>query len=448
MKISTALSTVLATALVVAAPAAAADAQLRVDAGLGGFARPGRWTPVRIAVENGRGELAGDVVVEWGEARARRAVTLGSGARRQIDMLLRTTDVRDAIVVRLEASGRTEQRTETPLRIVRFDEPFVVCIGTTASAPSDVATCTVTLSADASPTSSRSYDAADDVIVRLDARSLPADRQRAIDLWRQVRALDDADGVTRPRDIEAADSVRPTLRAGLLVYLLALPVVLVVVRRLSADARHAYGAIAILVVGATSTAIAFGRTGPGSAVTVRYSAVAHQFPGSARSIVLMRGSAEYPSGGRFDVRAPFADAALETSGARGVREDQRYDEDGSPLLSGRFALGARKLFALDGVADLPLVEVSRRAASVHVTNISNRSLDECRVTVDGTARPVGTIAAGGNLDIAGADTATALTLSCLAPAALLPFSEAQHRVVTEGQLQLVVHAIVERPRES
>src|SRR5262249_46487955 len=139
---------------------------------------------------------------------------------------------------------------------------------------STAAACTVTLPADALPTSSRGYDAADDVIVRPDARSLPADRRRAIDFWRQVRALDDTGGVTRPRDIDAADSVRPALRAGFLVYLFALPLVLVTVRRLSADARHAYAAIAILVVGATSTAIAFGRTGPGSAVTVRYSAVA------------------------------------------------------------------------------------------------------------------------------------------------------------------------------
>jgi len=448
VRLSTAASTVLATALVAAAPAAAADAQLRVDAGLGGFARPGRWTPVRIAVENGRGDLAGELVVEWGEARARRAVTLGSGARRQVEVVLRTTDVRNAIAVRLETNGRTEQRTETPLRIVRFDEPFVVCIGTTESAPASAAACTVTLAAETAPASSRGYDAADDVIVRLDARSLSADRQRAIDLWRHVRSLDDSGGVTRPRDIDAANSVRPALRAGFLAYLLAIPIVLVVVHRLSADARHAYVAIAVLVAGATTSAIALGRGGPGSAVTVRYSAVAHQFTGSTQAIVLMRGSAEYPSGGRFDVRAPFADAAIETTGARGVREDQRYDDDGSPLLSGRFALGARKAFTLDGVADLPIVEVSRRASSVHVSNVSNHSLDDCGVSTDGSDRTVGTIAAGGSLDIAGADRATTLTVSCVAPASLLPFSEAQHHVVSEGQLQLIVHAIVERRRES
>ena len=448
MRIPTAAWTVLATALVAAAPAVAADAQLRVDAGLGGFARPGRWTPVRIAVENGRGELAGDLVVEWGEARARRSITLGSGARRQVDLLLRTTDVRDAIVVRLEAGGRAEPRTDTPLRIVRFDEPFVVCIGTTASAPSDAAACTVTLSAEASLMSPRGYDAADDVIVRLDSRSLSADRQRAIDVWRQLHALDDSGGVSRPGDFEVADSVRPVLRAGFLVYLLAIPVLLVIVRRLSADARHVYLGIAVLVVGATSTAIAFGRAGPGSAVTVRYRAVAHLFPGGTQSLVVMRGSVEYPTGGRFSVRAPFADAAIETAGARGVREEQRYDDDGSPVVAGRFALGARKAFALEGIADLPIVEVSRRASSVHVTNISNRPLEDCRVTTDGAVRPVGTIAAGDNLDVAGAEKGTALTLSCLAPASLLPFSETQHRVVTEGQLQLVVHAIVQRTRES
>jgi hypothetical protein len=448
VRILTGLSTLLVTAWVAAAPAAAAaDARLRVDAGLGGFARPGRWMPVRVAVENGRGEIAGELVVEWGDARARRTVTLGSNARRQIDLLLRTPDVREGIVVRLVADGRTEQRIEMPVRIVRFDEPLVACIGATESARANAPACTVTLSADAAPASSRGYDAADDVVVQIDARSLPADRQRAIDLWRLVRTLDDSGGASRPREIDAADAVRPRLRAGFLLYLLAIPVVLVAIRRLSADARHGYAAVAVLVVVATSTAAAVGRAGPGSAVTIRHSAIAHQFPGSSRSLVLMRGSAEYPTAGRFEVRAPFADAAIETTGTRGTREDQRYDDDGMPVLSGRFALGARKVFALEGVADLPIVDVSQHATSVHVSNVSDRALEECQVTTDGAVRPVGTLAAGASLDIAGAAAQTELTVSCLAPASLLPFSATQHRVVTDGRLQLIVHAIVERRRE-
>src|SRR5262249_28020489 len=224
-----------------------------------------------------------------------------------------------------------------------------------------------------------------------------------------------------------------------LVYLVAIPAAILLIRRRSSDARHAYAVAAVLILAATTSAFAVGRTGPGSALTVRYGAIVHQFPGSARSIVLMRGSIEYPDVALFEIRAPLADGGFETSGPRGVRDDQRYDAGGSPVLRGRFSLGARKAFALEGVADLQAVDVSRRGAVWHVSNISNRALDECTVMVGGADRSVGTLAAGSSLDIAGAATNEAATLSCLLPASALPFTEAQHRVVTEGRLQLAVH---------
>jgi hypothetical protein len=51
-----------------------------------------------------------------------------------------------------------------------------------------------------------------------------------------------------------------------------------------------------------------------------------------------------------------------------------------------------------------------------------------------------------SLDIAGAPAGESLTLSCRMPAAALPFSSADRRVVTTGGLQLVVH--LSEPRES
>ena len=66
-----------------AARAAAADqtVTLKAGAGLGGLCRPGRWTPVRVDVD-ARGSSVSDVVatreivVEWGDARVRRTISL------------------------------------------------------------------------------------------------------------------------------------------------------------------------------------------------------------------------------------------------------------------------------------------------------------------------------------------------------------------------------------
>src|SRR4030095_3333029 len=106
-----------------------------------------------------------------------------------------------------------------------------------------------------------------------------------------------------------------------------------------------------------------------SAVVVRASGIAHQFPGSARSFVVMRATAEFPSAAQFELRVPVADGAIAAPGHRGMRDDQRYDDSGYPIVSGRFALGAKKAFALDGVAELAVVEVSRRATALHVANV-------------------------------------------------------------------------------
>src|SRR5437667_9546074 len=75
---------------------------VKASAGLGGLCRPGRWTPVRVDVET-RGEAAstgvaaGEIIVEWGDARVRRAITLASPSHKQVELYIRTADARDSM---------------------------------------------------------------------------------------------------------------------------------------------------------------------------------------------------------------------------------------------------------------------------------------------------------------------------------------------------------------
>jgi hypothetical protein len=419
---------------------AVADVQLRVEAGLGGFARPGRWTPVRVAIENGRDDFAGDLVVEWGDVRVRRAVTLPSSARRQLEMYVRSANVRDVIVVRLQAGERASQSVETPIRIVRVDEPLIACVGRLESPSRDPRSCTVALAAESLPSSWRGYDAADDVIAG--GQTIAADKQRAIDFWRAMRTLEDSGQLSAPRELDPIVGVQPRLRAAFLAYVIAIPASLFIVRRRARGAGAVYVTVAVLIVSATTAAIAMGRAGPGSAIAVRYSGMVHQFPDATASFVSMRGTAEYPTAGRFDLRAPLTDSAFDSAGAR---EDQRLDDGGAPILSGRFALGARKAFSLEGVAELAIVTATPRSSSMHVSNVSPFVLDDCSVRTGFQDRPLGALASGSSLDIAGADDQS-LSLACLVPASVLPFAEAQRRVMTEGQLRLVFHLQAE-PRQ-
>ena len=81
-------------------------ATLDAAAGLGGLAKAGRWTPLAVSIASDREAIDAELVVTWGDARLRRAVTLSPGGRKTFELYIRTTDPRGAIDVRLQSGGR------------------------------------------------------------------------------------------------------------------------------------------------------------------------------------------------------------------------------------------------------------------------------------------------------------------------------------------------------
>ena len=111
-------------AVIVSAPAgAAADAAtVTAEAGLGGLSRPGRWTPVRVAVHAANADISGEIILDWGNARAHRAITLSSGSHKEFELYIRTPDVREAITVRLWSNGREIASVDAPVRVARPED--------------------------------------------------------------------------------------------------------------------------------------------------------------------------------------------------------------------------------------------------------------------------------------------------------------------------------------
>src|SRR5580765_3636296 len=113
---------VLAAALVAVtglapAPALADAPALQAKAGLSGMGRAGRFAPVRVLVENAGEDFTGEVVVGWGDAVVHRRVTLAAPARRQLDINIRTFNVRSAMTVQLRSRGVTLRSVVIPVRV-------------------------------------------------------------------------------------------------------------------------------------------------------------------------------------------------------------------------------------------------------------------------------------------------------------------------------------------
>ena len=186
---------------------------VKASAGLGGWCRPGRWTPVRVDVET-RGETsaeaaAGEIVVEWGDARVRRAMTLASPSHKQAELYIRTADARDSITVRVLVADREMARTVTPVRLVAPAEPLTVCVARVNTWPTSGTTCTATINPESLPRSWRGYAAADDVVWPPGSKlTLTAEQHTALDRWRVVQAIENAEST-----VPSAGDVAPATRA-------------------------------------------------------------------------------------------------------------------------------------------------------------------------------------------------------------------------------------------
>ena len=120
------------TAASLLAPLASAYAgtlSVTAQAGVGGLGRTGRWTPVHVSVDNTDRDLTGDLVVSWGNAVVRRAITLGHPARADVVLYIRSGDVRDLVSVSVESNGTALQSVDVPISLQPPDEDVKLCVG-------------------------------------------------------------------------------------------------------------------------------------------------------------------------------------------------------------------------------------------------------------------------------------------------------------------------------
>lgn len=421
--------------VVLRVPSAAAAERLTmsVDAGLEGVVRAGRWAQVRVDVDNRGEDISGTLTVEWGQTTVRRTVTIAAPSRRSFQFYARTGDVRDVIVVRLESGGREVQRLEKAVRIAGSDETIHLCVESIGPAADPL--CSVTLASQALPVSWRGYDAADGVTMA-DESLLNTPQRRALDLWRAIRRAEDT-GRRTPATAALLDPVPPVLHARpvLTLYLIAIAAIALAwpVRRRS---RLAFAAAACVIAAGSAAAAWSGRSAP---VTLRHATVIRQFAGEPGALVTTRAVAEFPSDGEYAIHPVSADGALDPGPAYGVVKPQDFDEEGYPVLRGRFGLGASEPFGVEVAADVRIFEVSRIAGRTRITNVSGHELRDCELPSGFAPRTARVLASGASIESTEPLTDTTPILACRFDGTPIEFADAAHDVMTTGTTLAVYH---------
>jgi hypothetical protein len=386
-------SLLLLALLVCVAPVAAAT--VTAEAGLGGMSRPSRWTPVRVSVDAANADITGEIILEWGSARARRTVTLSAGSHKQFEMYIRTPDVREAIVVRLVSNGRDLASVDAPIRVARPEDALTLCVAAANAWPSSQG-CSTTQSAAQLPRSWRGYDAVDDVVWPAGAQPLEHAQQLALAQWKAIHALEESGAAPSAAALQTASAMSASTRralVGLAGYVLAIGAAGLALTRIRSRSLTLYPAVGLLVAAGSAAALAAGRVGPGAGVRIQQSAVVQQLSDTGSALILLRGVAEFPSFGAFELRARGSDGAITAS--RSDDRSLRYDEDGAPVMStGVVGLGARKSFELETVAEFHALAASADGLTVRVSNRSGRSLDDCQFPDGFSKARVGSLAPG------------------------------------------------------
>ena len=220
----------------------------------------------------------------------------------------------------------------------------------------------------------------DDVVWPAGAQPLERDQQIALAQWKAIHGLEESGSSPSAAAVQTSPALSASTRRallGIVAYILAIAAAGFAFTRLRARSLTLYPAVALLVVAGSAAALAAGRLGPGAGVRIQQSVVAQQLSDTGSALILLRGVAEFPSFGAFELRARGADGAMAASQAND--RSVRYDEDGAPLLpSGIVGLGTRKPFELEAVAQFQALVASAEGRTVRVSNRSRHTLDECR----------------------------------------------------------------------
>lgn len=432
-------------AALVARPAKADQTvTVNASAGLGGLCRPGRWAPVRVDVES-RGRsvsseaASAEIVIEWGDARVRRAITLASPSRKQVELYIRTADARDSMKVRILIDDREVASTVAPVRLLAPADPLTVCVSSAGTWSAPGVTCAATVNPDVLPRSWRGYAAADDVVWPSEGKpALTAEQHTALDHWRAVQAIENA-GSSAPSIADVAPKARALRRTGTLMLLYAASLGLLVwpLNRVRSQSLSVYPVVVAVVAAGSILALASGRVGSGASVHVSQSARVEQLAGTKGSIVFARAVAEFPAFGPVELRADRADGAIAPRGRD--RRDLRFDENGAPMLAGTYGLGATAAFEVEAVTPFEPLRATSNGATIRVTNVSARDLRDCRFGAGFSKQLVGPLSPGQHVEVTRQTRAIDPVFSCRLDAAVVEFAESGRPVDSDGTAAIVLH---------
>jgi hypothetical protein len=434
-------------AALVALPARAGEAvTIKANAGLGGLCRPGRWIPVRVDVDYRGAEAAGELIVDWGDARVRRAISLASQSRKQFELYVRTPDPRDSMTVRLMVSGHEVATAEAPVRLIAPADALTVCVAPANGWSASGIACSTTVSPEALPRSWRGYGAADDLVWQSGGPTmLSGEQQTALKQWRAVQAIENAEA-SSPSIAAITPTARALYRTGaaMLAYTIALGIFVWPLSRIRSRSLFAYPVIAALVAVGSVAAIASGRIGPGRSVHVSQAAVVQQLAGTKGSLVQAHGVAEFPSLGAVEVRAIRADGEMAVRSGRD-RRDLSFDENGAPLFAGTYGLGATATFEVEAVTAFEALRAASRGTTVRVSNISIHQLRDCRFGTGFSRLNVGSLAPGQSVEAERRAEPGDAVFSCTLAAPVIELTESRRSIDSDGTAVVMIR-LPEGPR--
>jgi hypothetical protein len=388
------------------------DLTLRVETGLGGAARPGRWTPVRVDVTNAGHDFSGEIVVEWGEVRVHRAFEIAAPSRSIVELSVRAHDARSSMVVSLVSNGHAIASADVPVRPVPDNERLIVCAGSSREVAAD-AGCSTVIAPESLPRSMRGYDSADEVHVVADIEQRLAPEQRAaLRRWREYHELDAQDVLTQaPHAIQTGGSeaaVGWSTRIACLVVLCALVAAAGISLRVRGSALLTYASLVVATIVATIGAIVAGRVGPGSAVLVRHATSVQQIGDG--SVISMRGTIEYPAFDAYAIHVRPADGALTHRSA--PRAEEWTESDGTSIRRGTVGRGHHEEVEFEAVGDFAPFAVRVQGDTVRVSNVSSQPLTDCRFPEGFSHTDAGTLRPGDSSEARSSGMSPASFFSC------------------------------------
>jgi hypothetical protein len=433
--------------LCTATAAAQSGVTLQATAGIGGMVKTARWVPVRVSLTNTGPALTTDLVVSWGDASVRRRVALAAAARRDVEVYIRSAAPTGRLRIHLESSP--ERGIDLPLRVAALEETVTLCVAAAVS-NDDPARCSAVVAPEQLPFSWRGYEAADEILIS-GQEPVHAAQRVALAQARALRQLDAAGDLALTSQV-----AQPVLRRGLpaaasnalVILVSAYAALLLLIGAVAAVRAPAaplvWIAAALLSMGAVGAALAVGRVGEAGHVHIHQAALLQQLPAAPGTLLTVRGIAQFPAPSAVSLRLDAADAVLQTRAGA----PQTLDEDGRPVLTGRFGLGARQAFVAEGVVARQLLRVEEPdGRTVRISNDSGQALTHCGFSYGFSVADVGVLQPGESVTATHAGDVLGPAFTCRTLAPLAMFSTARHRLTTSGDTTVAVY-LTRGPRDA